>query len=279
MKEIPFQQSLGDFLRATRERLSPEQVGLSSHGRRRTPGLRREEVAGLANVGVSWYTSIEQGKDAHPSHQVLESLARALRLSDDERRYLFLLSKSEESEEPETYKEISTGLARTVFALEPHPAYIMGKYWDVLLWNRAAEFVFRFPPYSKGLNPKPNLVHYFLTGPFTKEMNADWEERAKVMIARFRADCARYPQDARLNEMIEQFKKESELFRLWWPRYEVKTVTDCHKLFNDPRVGELEFDHVNLQVSECPDLKLMIYTASTDTAEKLGQQIYSGSAK
>ena len=275
MKEIPFQQSLGDFLRATRERLTPEQVGLSSNGRRRTPGLRREEVAQLANVGVSWYTSIEQGKDIHPSYQVLESLARALRLSDDERRYLFLLSKSGNGEESEIYKEISEGLERTVFALEPHPAYVMGKYWDILLWNRAAEFVFRFPSYSANINPKPNLVRYFLTDPFRKEMNADWEERAKVMIARFRADCARYPQDARLNEMIEQLKQESELFRLWWPRYEVKTVTDCHKLFNDPRIGELEFDNVNLQVSECPHLKLMIYTASPATLEKLKQEIGS----
>lgn len=279
MKEIPFQQSLGEFLRATRERLTPEQVGLSSYGRRRTPGLRREEVAQLANVGISWYTLIEQGKDVHPSHQVLESLAAALRLSDDERRYLFLLAEPEKSEESAIYKEISTGLERTVFALEPHPAYVMGKYWDILLWNRAAEFVFRFPPYFATLNPKPNLVFYFLTGPFTKEINADWEERAKVMIARFRADCARYPQDARLNEMIEKLKQENELFRLWWPRCEVKTVTDCHKLLNDPRVGELEFEHVNLQVSECPDLKLMIYTALPDTAEKLKQQIYSCSTK
>ncbi len=96
MKEITIQQSLGEFLRASRERLTPEQVGLPSYGRRRTPGLRREEVAQLANIGVSWYTSIEQGKDVHPSHQVLESLANALRLSEDERRYLFLLSKSDE---------------------------------------------------------------------------------------------------------------------------------------------------------------------------------------
>jgi transcriptional regulator with XRE-family HTH domain len=279
MKEIPVQQSLGDFLRATRERLTPEQVGLPSYGRRRTPGLRREEVAQLANVGVSWYTSIEQGKDVHPSHQVLESLATALRLSDHERRYLYLLAEPEKSEESEIYKEISTGLERTVFALEPHPAYIMGKYWNVRLWNRAAEFVFRFPPYSAELNPKPNLLHHFLINRFIKEMNPDWEERAKIMIARFRADCARYPQDARLNEMIEQFKKESELFRSWWPRYEVKTVTDCHKLFNDPRIGELEFDHVNLQVSDCPDLKLMIYTSSPVTAEKLKQKIQLYSTK
>ncbi|TGE37371.1 XRE family transcriptional regulator [Desulfosporosinus fructosivorans] len=269
MKEITLQQSLGEFLRATRERLTPEQVGLTSHGRRRTSGLRREEVAELANVGVSWYTSIEQGKDVHPSPQVLGSLATALRLSDDERRYLFLLSKSDEMEESEVYKEISKGLERTVFALEPHPAYIMGKYWDVLLWNRAAEFVFRFPPYSSSINPKLNLLHHFLIDPISKEMNSDWEERAKIMIARFRADCAKYPQDARLNEMIEKFKQESELFNSWWSRYEVKTVTDCHKLCNDPRIGELEFEHVNLQLSNCPDLKLMIYTASPSTAEKL----------
>src|SRR5471030_2092371 len=195
MKEITLQQSLGEFLRATREHLTPEQVGLTSYGRRRTPGLRREEVAQLANVGVSWYIYIEQGKDVHPSHQVLESLATDLRLSDDERRYLFLLSKSDELEASEIYKEISTGLERTVFALEPHPAYIMDKYWDVLLWNRAAEFVFQFPSYSESINPKPNILHNFLTDPLIKEINSDREERAKIMIARFRADCARYPQD------------------------------------------------------------------------------------
>lgn len=273
MKDVTLQPSLGEFLRATRERLTPEQVGLPSYGRRRTPGLRREEVAQLANVGVSWYTAIEQGKDVNPSHQVLESLADALRLSDDERRYLFLLSKSEEMEQSEIYEEISIGLERTVFALDPHPAYVLGKYWDILLWNRGAEFVFQFPPYSENMETKPNLLHYFLIDPYGKEISSDWEEQAKIIIARFRGDCARYPQDARLNEMIEKFNKESELFRLWWPRYEIKTIADCHKLKNDPLLGKLEFEHVNFQISNCPDLKLMIYTASPSTAEKLKQKI------
>lgn len=273
MKEITVQQSLGEFLRATRERLTPEQVGLPSHGRRRTPGLRREEVAQIANIGLSWYTSIEQGKDVHPSHQVLESLAAALKLSDDERRYLFLLSKSDELEEIEIYKEVSKGLERTVFALEPNPAYIMNKYWDVLLWNRAAEFLFRFSSYSENLDTKPNILEQFLTDTLKRQVNSDLEERAKIIIARFRADCARYPQDARLNEMIERFKEKSELFRLWWPRYEVKTVTDCHKVWNHPEIGELEFEHVNLQLSNYPDLKVMIYTASPATAEKIKQEI------
>ncbi|MBN9389313.1 MAG: helix-turn-helix domain-containing protein [Chloroflexi bacterium] len=274
MKEITLQQSLGEFLRATRERLTPEQAGLPSYGRRRTPGLRREEVAYLASVGVSWYTSIEQGKDVHPSHQVLESLATALRLSEDERRYLFLLAKSDEVDEAESYEEVSTGLERTVFALEPNPAYVLGKYWDVLLWNRAAEYLFHFPTYAANLEPKPNLLQHFLTRPFNREINSAWEERFAVMLARFRADSARYPHDARLNEMIEKFKQESELFSTWWPRYEVKTVTDCHKLFNDPHLGLLEFEHVNLQVSDHPELKLMIYTATAVTAEKLKQQLF-----
>jgi len=275
MKEITVQQSLGEFLRATRERLTPEQAGLPSYGRRRTPGLRREEVAQLANIGISWYTSIEQGKDVHPSYQVLESLATALKLSDDERRYLFLLSKSDEMEEGEIYNEVSKGLERTVFALEPNPAYIMNKYWDVLLWNRAAEFLFEFPVYSAELASKPNILQQLLIDSFKGEINAEWKERAKITIARFRADCARYPQDARLNEMIEKFKQESEFFRLWWPRHEVKNVTDCHKVYNHPQIGELEFEHVNLQLSNYPDLKVMIYTVAPYTAEKLKQKIYS----
>lgn len=274
MKDVTLQQSLGEFLRTARERLTPEQVGLPSCGRRRTPGLRREEVAQLANVGVSWYTSIEQGKDVHPSNQILESLAAALKLSDDERQYLFLLSKSDDIEESEIYKEISIGLERTVFALDPHPAYIMDKYWDVLIWNGAAEFIFQFPPYSANMNLKPNLLHHFLIDPLRKEISSDWEERAKIMIARFRADCAKYPKNARLNEMIKKYKQESELFRSCWPRYEVKTVTDCHKFRNDPLIGELEFEHVNFQLSNYSDLKLMIYTASPSTVEKLKQKIY-----
>ncbi len=273
MNEIMKQQSLGEFLRATRARLTPEQVDLPSHGRRRTPGLRREEVAQLANVGVSWYTSIEQGKDVHPSYQVLESLATVLKMTEDERRYLFLLAKSDEIEEVYRDKEISVGLEQTVFALEPHPAYLLGKYWDVLVWNRAAEFIFQFPSYTKDVPPQLNLLTHFLIDSHQTVMPSDWEDHVKVMIARFRADCARYPQDKRLNEMIEKFKQESELFRLWWPRYEVKTITDCHKVQHHPIIGKLEFEHVNFQLSNYPELKLMVFTGSPSTAEKLKQEL------
>lgn len=277
MKENSLQQqSLGEFLRAIRERLTPEQVGLPPIGRRRTPGLRREEVAYLANVGVSWYTSIEQGKDVHPSHQVLESLASALKLSGDERRYLFLLAaNAEDVGEEEIYDEVSVGLERTVFALEPHPTYILGRYWDILIWNRAAEFLFRFPPYSENALPKLNLMQHFIIDRSRKDSSTEWEERAKIMVARFRADCALYPQDEKLNEMVEKFKQESEFFNKWWPHYEVKSVTDCHKVHDDPRLGKLEFDHISMQLSNSPDMKLMVYTAVPATAQKLQQEIFS----
>ncbi len=273
MNELNIQPSLGEFLRVARARLTPEQVGLKSYGRRRTPGLRREEVAQLANISVSWYTSIEQGKDRQPSQQVLECLSTALQLSPAEKHYLFLLSKSSEIEESEIYKEISIGLERTVFALDPNPAYILGKYWDVLLWNHAAEFIFKFPPFSIDLTEKPNMLYRFLTDPFLKEVFPDWEEHVKVMIARFRADCARYPNDKRLIEMISKYNQEIDIFRHWWPRYEIATVTDCHKLWNDPQIGSLEFEHVDLQLSNYPNFQLMIFTASPSTAAKLKQVI------
>ncbi|MEJ8303575.1 helix-turn-helix transcriptional regulator [Saccharibacillus sacchari] len=267
------QQSLGDFLRAARERVSPEEIGLPVHGRRRTPGLRREEVAQLANIGVSWYTSIEQGKDVRPSRQIIESLASALRLSEGERRYLLLLFEAGEAVESEAYRRISSGLKKSVFALQPHPAYVLDRYWDMLVWNRSAEVLFHLPSDSPDLQARPNLLRYFLTDPLFRSSNPDWRERIKTMVARFRADSVRYPLDARLNETIAAFMEESELFRAHWPDHEVRMVTDCHKEWNDADLGAVEFEHVSLQVAEQPDLKLMIYTADGDTLRKIEQQL------
>lgn len=275
MKVTALHQSLGEFLRTRRERLTPEEVGFPSYGHRRTPGLRREEVAQLAHIGVSWYTSLEQGRNVHPSDQVLDSLAASLRLSPDERRHLFILAKQDGMEELETFEEMSTGLERTVLALEPHPAYIMGKYWDLLLWNRAAEFIFRLPPYSTDVNPKPNLIRRYLTDSVTRETSPNWEEKVQVMIAGFRADCVRYPQDAKLIGMIEEFKQASEVFRTYWPRHDVQIILDCHKFWSDPRIGEVEFEHVTLQVPTQPDIKVMIYAASPSTLKLLDRILHT----
>lgn len=191
-----------------------------------------------------------------------------MRLTVDERRYLYMLAKPKEPGE-EHSPEVSVGLERTVRALEPNPAFILGRSWDLLLWNQAAEMVFRLPAFSKDLQLRPNWMRRFLTESSLKANNKDWEAKALVMIARFRADYAHFPNDARFKELIEEFMQISELFRKAWPQHDVRIVADCHKRWNDPRIGEMEFEHVTLQPPTEPELKIMIYTASTDTVARL----------
>lgn len=267
--------TLGEFLRARRERLTPEEVGLSSFGRRRTPGLRREEVAQLAHIGVSWYTSLEQGREVNPSEQVLDSLAEALRLTADERRHLHLLAKPPEPEDNEAEEEVSAGLERTVFALDPNPAFLLNRYWDLLLWNRAAELVFRLPVYMRDRHHRPNWLMRFLTDPAVRKNNEDWEQKALVLIARFRSDYALYQQDPEFNERIDEFMQASDWFRACWPRHDVLIAADCHKRWNNPEFGEMEFEQLTLQQPGQPSLRIMIYAASPLTAERLSGKIRS----
>src|SRR5579884_691326 len=139
MDEKARREALADFLRTRRARLRPTDVGLPTRNRRRTPGLRREEVAELANIGVSWYTLLEQGQDVHPSRQVLASLAQVLRLTPAEKQHLFLLASQELPTKTIAEEEqVRPALQRVVDALDPHPAFLIGQRWDVLTWNRAA---------------------------------------------------------------------------------------------------------------------------------------------
>ncbi|MGG1515940.1 helix-turn-helix transcriptional regulator [Paenibacillus oryzisoli] len=260
--------SLSEFLRSRRERLNPEEVGLPSYGRRRTPGLRREEVAQLAHIGTSWYTSLEQGRSINPSEDVLNNIAKALRLTEDERQHLHLLARPIIQAKVEE-QELNVGLERTVRALEPNPAFIIGRSWDLLLWNQAAEIVFRLPVFSNNMQQRPNWLRRFLMDSSLKSHNNDWESKAQVMIARFRADYAHFPNDDRYKKLIEEFMQNSELFREIWPRHDVQVVTDCHKQWYDPRIGEMEFEQVTLQPPTDPELKVIIFTASADTAGRL----------
>ncbi|WP_169091323.1 helix-turn-helix transcriptional regulator [Paenibacillus sp. PL91] len=269
MGEISSSLSLGEFLRARRERLSPEEVGLPSYGRRRTPGLRREEVAQLAHMGTSWYTSLEQDREVNPSAQVIDSLAEALKLSVDERRHLHILARAAEANEAEPAQEVSVGLERMLRALEPNPAFILGRSWDMLMWNRAAEIVFRLPAFAMESEQRPNWLRRFLTDSSLQTNNSDWEAKAQVMVARFRADYAHFPQDERFWELTEEFIQNSELFRSYWPLHDVQIAADCHKRWMDPSIGEMEFEHVTLETPHNPYMKMMIYTASSDTAERL----------
>jgi len=271
MDERERREALAAFLRTRRARLQPADVGLPSRSRRRTAGLRREEVAELANIGVSWYTLLEQGHDVHPSRHVLESLAQALRLSTAEEQHLFLLAGQERLSKMLVEEEqVTPALQRVVDALNPHPAFVIGRRWDVLTWNRSADLLFHFhepcPPHSRNV-----VWRFFMREASTLDLH--WEKQAQNLVAQFRADYARYPGDASFQEVIEDLQRVSPQFRLWWEQQDVRGLPDGPRAMDHPTLGELEFDHVTFQTSITPDLRVKVYAASSETASKLEQAL------
>ena len=277
MDERERREALAAFLRTRRARLQPADVGLPARNRRRTPGLRREEVAELANIGVSWYTLLEQGQDVHPSRQVLSSLSQALRLTAAEERHLFLLAYGElPGERLEEEEQVTPALQRVVDALNPHPAFLIGRCWNVLTWNRAAELLFRFhepcPPHSH------NVVWRFFQSA-TSTIDQEWEQQAQNLVAQFRADYARYPGDASFREIIEDLQQVSPHFCQWWEQQNVRGLPHGPRVMKHPVLGLLEFDHVTFQTSFSPDLRVKVYSASPATAAKLEQALSVSSQK
>lgn len=280
MSDEQRRQDLADFLRTRRMRLSPEQVGLIHSGRRRTPGLRREEVAQLAHVGVSWYTLLEQGRALHPSNQVLQSIANALQLTSDERQHLFLLANQHHLVETHaSHEQVSPALRRVLDGLNPMPAYIMGRRWDFLAWNTTAEQALLLsksvPPYDS------NAVWRMFANPMSRHLyHPKWEQVAQKVLAEFRAESARDADEEWFKRLIADLQRVSPEFRAWWPRYDVRGRSDSLKEIEHPLVGRLVFEHTTLQVPTQPELKIMIYTPLPETAtqEKLKQLMDQGVA-
>ena len=270
MDETERRRALAAFLRARRARLRPDDVGLPVRRRRRTPGLRREEVAELANIGVSWYTLLEQGQDIHPSREVFASLARALKLTLPEQQHLFLLARLEVIA-PVAAEEalVTPALQRVVDALTPHPAFVIGRRWDVLTWNPTAELLFRFhqpcPPHSR------NVVWRFFQDDASRTFDQDWTARAQSLVAAFRADYARYPDDESYRAVIEDLHRASPLFHLWWEDQDVRGLPDGTRSLRHPSLGLLDFEQATFLMPATPELHLKVYTASEETAAKLGQ--------
>jgi len=264
-------QALADFLRTRRMRLLPEQVGLIRGGRRRTPGLRREEVAQLAHVGVAWYTLLEQGRDIHPSREVLHNIAEALQFTRDERRHLFSLADQQPFADTDVPDEqISPALRRVLESLMLVPAYIMGRRWNYLAWNPTAEAVFQIsqtlPPYEHSI-----IWRMFADSRSLRIYNPKWEDVAQRILAEFSADSVRFADKEWFKRLIADLQRVSPEFRSWWPRYDVRGRADARKDIVHPLVGCLRFEHTTLQVPATPELKIMIYTPlpETDTLQKL----------
>jgi transcriptional regulator with XRE-family HTH domain len=263
---------LADFLRTRRAALKPEDVGFPNGGRRRTPGLRREEVALLAGVGTTWYTWLEQGRDVRASVDVLEALSQALRLTPAERTHLILLGRGEEAPPPKPPAErVSATLRRLIGNLGPNPAFILGRRWDYLAWNAATVALFG----DLGRVDRAARNHVWLTfmDPARREMFTDWERSYPLMVAKFRADSARHLGDPAFEQLIQALRRSSPEFSKAWKRHEVASGAAGRKELRHPEAGMLVFEHAVFHPSEAPDQRLILYSPlpDHDTPAKLAR--------
>jgi transcriptional regulator with XRE-family HTH domain len=263
-------REFGDFLRSRRERLLPGSVGLSAGLRRRTPGLRREEVALLAGVGTTWYTWLEQGRDVRASSEVLAALAEALRLSDTERRHLFTLSDQAVPDPQPTGPEgVEESVGRMLSSLHTQPAYVLGRRWDVLGWNRAAEVV--FCDYARLRGDERNIMHILFANAAHRRLLVDWDDVAPASLAMFRADSAKYTGDPDFERLIATLTNVSVEFREWWPRHNVLRRLAGHKRLAHPSAGSMIFEFTSFAFDDGSDRKFVVYTplAGEDTVAKV----------
>ncbi|MDT0264088.1 helix-turn-helix transcriptional regulator [Jatrophihabitans lederbergiae] len=247
--------NLGAFLRSRRERLTPEAAGIQMTGRRRTPGLRREEIAVLAGISTTWYTYLEQGREVRPSVQVVEALARALNLDRAERLHLHYLAGTGLAPASDDTETLSVSTARVVGLLDPAPAYITGLSYDVLAYNAAASELFP----SLVADPGPNLARWVLLDPAAREVLVDWSEVARDIVARLRGTLGRRPNDGRLACLVEELRSISSEAETWWSSQDVRAQRPGIKRVRHPLRGVIILEHSSFQVTDRPEQTLVIY--------------------
>jgi transcriptional regulator with XRE-family HTH domain len=244
-------QLVGALLRARRHSLSPADVGLPAGSRRRTTGLRREEVAQLANISSTYYTFLEQGRDIRPSRGVLDSLASALRLDADGRSYLYQLAagaRVERSAEPET---LAPGLAELVEHLDPRPTYVTSRYWDVLAANRAARSL--WTDWTALPLSDRNLLWWTFTAPAARDVLVDWEVEAARLLASFRLAAGRRPADPGFGALLQRLQDASPEVRDWWPGHDSLddgVDPDRPTRLRHPELGVVELRQTALHVAD-----------------------------
>lgn len=262
------QEQLRDFLRGRRARLTPADVGLPNAGLRRTPGLRREEVAVLAGVGVSWYTWLEQGRDIKVSAQVLDAISQTLLLSPDECAYLYRLAGlNPPPAEPSPRTALDADLHRMLDAWLPRPAYILDRHWGLAAVNSAAREVF-------GLGARDyNCLVAFFTSARYRAAYSHWEEAAPDVVARFRADAARHPNDPEFDRLAADLSTVSGEFTELWARHEVTESVHGTKTLTHPRGGELIFEYRSLPLPDHPGHRMVLHNPvpGTGTLERMEQ--------
>lgn len=246
-------QALGAFLRARREVITPVSVGLPAGMRRRTPGLRREEVAQLSNVSATWYTWIEQGRPVSASPATLARLARGLQLSRAERAYLFeLAGKRDPDWNQEIREDVPEPVLACVDAIDG-PAYILDRLWTARRWNDAAERLFVGWLDRGG---EPNLLRFVFCRPEARSLIFDWEERGRRVAAEFRAATTSHVEDPERDSLIDELHRESHDFTSFWASHGVLKREGGARMFNHPTDGLLCYQQVSLNIASWPDFRL-----------------------
>ncbi len=247
-------RELAEFLRSRRARLAPADVGLPDAGLRRTPGLRREEVAVLAGVGVTWYTWLEQGRKINPSDDVLSSIARTLRLSSAETEHVFRLAGTHPPASTQP-AEVPGSLRRLVESQDPAVAFLIDARWDLLAWSRAAEEFFQYEHFPVA---DRNVAWLMFASSRVREVLEDWPVHARRVLGAFRASSADLLDDARFQEVLGRLRREHPEVRAWWDDQEVGHKTVARKALWHPVRGRIEVDEVVLRPSVAPELQLVV---------------------
>lgn len=249
-------RELGEFLRSRRERLQPDEVGIAAQRRRRAPGLRREEIAGLAGISTEWYVKLEQGRAVSPSEETVEALGQALKLNAVERKHLRSLARSG-GRSPFVRETVPDILCRVVAGLS-QPAYLTGQRGDVLAWNAAAaDLLTDFG----GLPVEDrNIFVYMLTDPTARGLfGKGWQNEARRMVALFRAAYDLWAGDPAFSELVSRLSTQCAEFEGWWMSHEVAASGSGAKLLNHPHHGPMRFEYATFQANDDPFIKLSLY--------------------
>ena len=262
-------QELSDFLRTRRARIAPGDVGLPAAQRRRTPGLRREEVAHLAGISVTWYTWLEQQRPIHVSAGALDNLARVLRLDSFERMQLFQLALRQPTIDSTSQREtVSPRLQRLIDHNATMPAFVMGRRWDALGWNLAARaFFFDFEQVPAD---ERNIVWLYFTSSVLRSSIIDWPTRARDVLARFRINYGFHAGDSDFVELVERLNLVSPEFAQWWSHYDILPLTERSVEYNHPLTGRMLVDAVTLLVSDNPEMRIVTFLP-TDEANSINK--------
>ena len=254
-------QELSDFLRNRRGRIAPSEVGLPPTNRRRTPGLRREEVAQLAGVSATWYTWLEQKRPIGVSCGVLNNLARVLRLDPAERTQLFQLAlRQPVLDSPSKPETVSPLIRRLLDQSDPIPAFVLGRRWDVLAWNRAA--LAFFLDFERVPANERNMLWLAFTDSTLRSLLVDWRSRCQDTLARFRADYGRHAGDAHFVQLVDRLKSVSPEFAEWWPRHDILPMTEGRNAYDHPQAGRMIVENTSFLAVDNPELRLVVFMAT-----------------